>query len=182
MPKMGVNPEQVKAEKPVPGGWYELRVKGITCKKSSSGKGVNYEAYTNVVNNTAECNDKFVLVRMNNGFNQSKVANDFTHACGFTLEADGSFPGDWNLKDGVVALPDGTYASKDGKALDALTAFDGAQYKGPLLGKTLRAELAIDNYQGEDRNEVKQMQCKVDRCSQKFPDIRHLTDIRGKKK
>lgn len=179
---MGVNPEETKAEKPVPAGWYEVRVKSIVCKKSSSGKGCNYEFYTNVVNNTADANDKFVMVRANNGFNQAKVANDITHGCGFVLEADGSFPGDWDLKDGITADASGVYHTKDGKEIDALTAFDGAQYRGPLLGKNMHVELAVGNWDGQDRNEVKQIRCKVDGCSQKFPEIRHLTDIRGKKK
>src|SRR5438552_7132286 len=115
MPKMGVNPEQTKQEKPVPHDWYELRVKGMVIKKSKSGKGYNYEAYTNVVNNKAEFNDKFISIRINNGYNQAKVANDFTHSLGFELEQDGSFPGDWKLKNDMKQLPDGKIVDKDGK-------------------------------------------------------------------
>jgi hypothetical protein len=102
-------------------------------------------------------------MRANNGFNQAKVVNDFTHACGFTLESDGSIPGDWKLKDPTK-----------------VDDFDGAQYNGPLLGKIFRAEVSVDTYEGTDRNNIKQMQCKIDGCATKFPDIKHMTDIRGK--
>jgi|SRR5215831_5433202 len=182
MPKMGVNPEQTKAPKPVPGGWYKLRVKALTANKSKSGKGINYQAITEVTESTAENNGSTVFVRINNGFKQAMTANDFTHSTGLLLEKDGSFPGDWVLKDGVKG-PDanGNYTDKEGKALDELSAFDGAQYKGPILGKVLEAELAVDNYDGQDRNEVKQFRCKINNCAQQFPDIRHQTDIRGKK-
>lgn len=170
MPKMGVNPEQTKAPKPVPAGWYKLRLKGMTCKLSGSKKGLNYEAYTEVVDNTADNNGKFVLARLNNGFKQAMVSNDFVHSFGFTLEADGSFPGDWTLKPENASLPD-----------DDMKKYDGAQYTGPLLGKVGEWELAIDNYGGIDRNEVKQFKCKLQDCATRFPDIRHLTDVRGKK-
>lgn len=164
MPKMGVNPEQTKAPKPVPGGWYDLRIKSLVCKMSKSKKGYNYEAYTEVVNNTAENNGSFVPVRMNNGFKQAMCANDLCHGAGFPLEIDGSFPGDWKLKD--AAKPDD---------------FDGAQYTGPLLGKVIEAELVVTNYEGVDRNEVKQIRCKTPDCAIRYPDIRHLTDWIGKK-
>lgn len=164
MPKMGVNPEQTKAPKPVPGGWYELRVKGLVCKLSSSKKGYNYMAYLNVVNNKAELNDSFVQFMMNNGFSQAMQVNDFVHGLGFELEADGSFPGEWTLKD--PTKPDD---------------FDNAQYSGPLLGKVLNAELITENWDGIDRNKVKQIRCKVQDCAIRFPDIRHLTDLIGKK-
>lgn len=168
MPKMGVNPEETKAPKPVPGGMYDVRVKSLTAKLSKSGKGYNYEAYGNVVNNKAEYNDTFVLIRMNNGFNQAKTSNDFCHGLGFTLENDGTFPGDWQVKDA-------------NKPADAPDYFDGAQYSGPLLGKIAKVELGVTNYDGLDRNEVIKVLCKVDKCAERFPDIRHLTDWRGKK-
>lgn len=180
MPKMGVNPEQTKAEKPVPAGWYKLRLTGATVKLSKSGKGHNYEFYTKVTENTAEYNDKFISVRANNGFNQAKVTNDIVHGFGFPLETDGSIPGDWVLKDGIIEK-EGKYFDKEGKELEAAKAFDGAQYKGPLLGKVLEAELAVGSWEGQERNEVKQVRCKLSDCRTKFPDIQHLTDIRGKK-
>ncbi len=164
MPKMGVNPEALKTPKPVPGGWYKLRLKGMTAKMSKSGKGYNYEAFFNIVESNAEYNDSFVMYRMNNGFSQSTAAQDMCHALGFPVETDGSFPGDWKLKD-------------DTKTDD----FNGAQYSGVLLGKTGEAELTTDSYDGRESNVVKQWRCKVDQCVTRFPDIRHSTNLIGRK-
>lgn len=168
MPKMGVNPEQTKAPKPVPGGWYDLRLKGMTAKLSKSKKGYNYEAYFNIVNNKAEYNDSFVYFALYNGFKQAMASNDLCHGLGFPLESDGSFPGDWSVKDA-------------NKPADDPTFFDGAQYGGPLLGKVMSAELVTEMYEGVERNAIKQIRCKIDGCATKFPDIRHLTDLVGKK-
>ena len=172
---MGVNPEQTKMEKPVPASWYDVRIKAFTSKVSSTKKGLNYLAVGEVINNTAENNDHVVFIQINNGFNQAKVANDFVHSLGFILENDGSFPGTWQYKNENAEI------DADGNFVDIMS-YDDAQYAGPLLGKTSRVELAIGQYLGIDRNEVKQFQCKVADCATRFPDIRHLTDIRGKKK
>jgi hypothetical protein len=164
MPKMGVNKEELVAPKPVPAGWYKGRLKGITCKKSKSGKGFNYVAYITIVEGTTETNDKFIVYRMNNGFSQATAAQDLCHALGFPVEADGSFPGDFKLKDDTK--PD---------------EFDGAQYTGVLLGKTAEFELVTDSYEGRESNVIKQLRCKIDQCATRFPDIRHHTDLLGKK-
>lgn len=161
---MGVDPTQLEAPQPIPAAWYKVRLKGITCKKSKSGKGYNYEAYLNTTEQPAETNDKFIMYRMNNGFSQGQAAQDMCHALGFPMEADGSFPGDWELKD----------ASKPEE-------FDLAQYKGVLLGKVGEAEIAVENYNGNDGNVVKQWKCKVDQCATRFPKVRHSTDLREKK-
>lgn len=166
--KFGVNPEETKAEKPVPTGWYKMRIKGLTIKLSKSQKGYNYVANLAICENQAEYNDKVIFFQMNNGFNQAKQVNDFCHAAGFPLEADGSFPGG-----------DTAWAIKDASKPDEI---DGAQYKGVLLGKTVEGELITDNYNGEDRNKVKQLRCKIQDCATKNPDIRHLTDLIGSKK
>jgi hypothetical protein len=164
MPKMGVNPEQLKAPKPVPAGWYDLRLTGLSCKQSKSKAGYNYVALFKVVNSQAEFNDTTIFYQMNNGYSQGEAAQDMAHGLGFAMEADGSFPGDWSLKN----------ANKPEE-------FDGAQYSGVLLGKTANVELAVGSWDGRERNEVKQFKCKIDQCATRFPDIRHKTDLRGKK-
>jgi hypothetical protein len=163
---MSVNAETLEAPKPVAGGWYDLRLKGMTIKKSP--KGHNIEAYFTTVNQPTDTNDKFVLYRMNNGFSQGTAMQELCHALGFPMEIDAqgqaSFPGDWTLKD--PAQPDN---------------WDLAQYTGVLLGKTGSAELVVDNYQGNEKNVVKQWKCKVPDCPTRFPKIRHQTDLIGKK-
>jgi hypothetical protein len=166
MPKMSVNAETLEAPKPVSAGWYKLRLKGMTIKKSP--KGHNIEAYFTTVEQPSETNDKFVLYRMNNGFSQGVTMQEMSHGLGFAMDinADGtaSLPGDWTLKD--ANKPD---------------EWDLAQYSGVLLGKVGEAELVVDSYQGNEKNVVKQWKCKLDQCAVRFPKVRHQTDLIGKK-
>jgi hypothetical protein len=163
---MSVNQETLEAPKPVTGGWYDLRLKGMTIKKSP--KGHNIEAYLTTTNQPTDTNDKFVLFRMNNGFMQGPAMQEMSHGLGFPMDIDAagqaSFPGDFIPKD--QAKPED---------------WDGAQYQGPLLGKVGSAELVVENYQGNEKNVVKQWKCKVDQCATRFPKIRHQTDLIGKK-
>src|SRR5208283_579907 len=85
--------------------------------------------------------------------------NDIVHGFGFALEADGELPGQW--------IPDPADPENVQKY----------QYKGPLLGKTMEAELAITSYDGKDKNEIRQVRCAVAGCAQKYPDIRHSTSL-----
>lgn len=165
MPKMSVNAETLEAPKPVPAGFYDLRLKGIVIKKSP--KGFNYEFYLNTVNQPAETNDKFVSYMAFNGFSQGELLQEASHGLGFALDIQGdqaSLPGDFTLKD--PAKPE---------------EWDGAQYSGPLLGKIGKAELYVDDYNNVERNKIKQWVCKVDQCATRFPKIRHKTDLRMKK-
>ena len=162
---MSVNADTLEAPKPVPAGWYKLRVKGIVIKKSP--KGYNYEVYLTTVEQPAETNDKFVSYMAFNGFSQGELLQEFSHAMGFAMEISGdqaSLPGDFTLKD--ATKPD---------------EWEGAQYTGVLLGKVGEAELYIDNFNNNERNRVKQWKCKVDQCATRFPKVRHKTDLRGKK-
>ena len=168
---MGVNSETTKAPKPVPGGWYQIRLTSGTIKKSKSGKGYNYEFGGKIVNNKAELNDKPIFFRANNGFNQGHDLVDLSHGCGFVMEMyeengqkQEAIPGDWKLKDAL-------------KSDD----FDGAQYSGPLLGKTFDAEIITYIYEGEERNDVKQIKCQIKDCATRFPDIKHRTDRTSKR-
>jgi len=158
MVKMGVDPEQLKAAKPVPGNtWYKLKFKGFKPKLSSKKDSVNFNAQFEVVNSTPENNGSLVYMGLNTKF--AKAINDFTHGLGFPLNADGSFAGDW-LKD-----------DKDAENIEKM------QYKGPLLGRIMDAELVITSYQGNERNEVKQVRCAIPDCANKYPDIKHLTNL-----
>jgi len=157
LPRMGVDPEKVKAPKPVPVGWYELKLTGFKPKLDKSKTGVNYNAQLEVVNNTTENNGHKVFMGLSTKFD--RLHADFAHGFGFPLKPDGGIPGDW--------IPD----PSDPNNVEKL------QYKGPLLGKIMKAELVVTSYQGNERNEVNQIMCKVENCATKFPEIRHLTRI-----
>ena len=172
MPKMGVNPESIKAPKPVPADWYELKIKELKAKYTKDSKPeegrINYTAYCEVVNaRNPEHNGTFVPMNMNNGPFQGFAVVDLCHGCGLHIEADGTFPG------GMKAW---TFDSKDPENVDK------AQYKGPLLGRTFRAEVITSSYQGQENNKVKQITCKLADCAIKYPEIKHRLDLLGKNK
>lgn len=164
---MGVDPDSFNTPKPVPGNqWYKLRLKDLKCKQTKAKTGYNYEAYMEVVENKAELNGSFVLYRMSNGPFQGPNMLELCHGLGFPPEKDGTFPGGnqaWEFDPKEPENP------------------EKAKYKGPLLGKVADVELVITTYNSVDRNEIKQFRCKIDGCATRFPDIRHRTDLIGKK-
>jgi len=94
----------------------------------------------------------------------SPVEYAFCHAFGLPMETDGNdswLPGQW---DG-----DPTKFKED----DASTWV----YKGPLVGRTAKVEVAVDNYNGRDNNKVRRYFCAVPDCATKFPKIRHSEDL-----
>jgi hypothetical protein len=166
MTKMGVDPEQLKAPQPQPAGWYKLKFVGF---KPTAGKkdpnSVNYNGTFEVLNPaTPSPTGQPVRMYATMSNKMPRHINDIVHGLGFSLEPDGELPGQW------IADP---------AAPDDVTKM---QYKGPLLGKTMEAELAETEYNGNKRNELRQVRCNVPGCAQKHPDIRHQTDMIGKKK
>lgn len=162
MPKMGVDPEKIKAPKPVPGNqWYKLKFKGFRPKLSKDKQSMNFNAELEVVEHTVETNGSKVYMGLNTKFARAFV--DFSHGLGFPLNADGTFAGNWE------------FDPKDPENIEK------AQYKGPLLGRTMKAELVVTSYQGNERNEIKQITCAIDGCATKFPEIKHITSLIGNK-
>jgi hypothetical protein len=160
MPKMGVDPEKVKAAKPHPAGWYKLKLVAFKPKKAAKdANSVNYNGQFEIVNNMPDL-EKRVYTTMSD--KMPKHINDIVHGLGFALEKDGSIPGDWE--------PD----PKDPNNIEKY------QYKGPLLGRTLEAELSVTTYNGNERNEMRQVRCAVKDCQVQYPDIKHLTNMIGK--
>ena len=86
------------------------------------------------------------------------------HGLGFPLESDGSLPGNW------------VFDPKEPENVEK------AQYKGPLMGRTMEAELAITSYNGNERNEFRQIRCAIHDCTSKFPDVKHQVNMIGKQK
>lgn len=167
MPKMGVDPESTKAPKPVPAGWYELKLKQLKAALSKSGSGnINYTGYLEVVESPKpDQNGSMVFFKMTGGPYQGMSVVDFCHMFGMHIEPDGSFPG------GQSAWVFDPKAPED---------VSKAQYKGPLLGRKGRAEVAINTYEGNDSNVVRQITCRVEKCAEKYPDIKHRLNLLGK--
>ena len=160
---MGVDPEKLKASKPVPGNqWYKLKFKGFKPKRGAKDKdSVNFNAQMEVVEHTPETNGAKVYMTLSTKF--ERAINDFSHGLGFPLKDDGTFQGDW------------TADPKDPDNVEKM------QYKGPLLGRILEAELIVSSYQGNERNEIKQIKCAIAGCATKYPEIKHITNLIGNK-
>jgi hypothetical protein len=159
--QMNVDPEKVKAPKPVAAAWYDLRLTGFKPKLAGKKDSVNFNAQLEVVSQKPEENGHKVYALLNT--KMARQHADFAHGFGFPLNPDGSLPGDW---------------IKDDKDPDNVEKY---QYKGPLLGKIMHVELAVTSYQGNERNEIKQIKCKLPDCAVKFPDIKHTTNMIGGK-
>lgn len=157
MPRMGVDPEATKAPKPVPSGWYKLKFKGFKPKKSKNGDSVNYNAQLETTEGKADFNGKPVYMGLNTKMARSFV--DFSHGLGFPLTPTGEFVGTW------------TFDDKDAENVEK------AQYKGPLLGRVMEAELVTTTYDGNERNEIKQIRCVIQNCATQFLDIKHMTNM-----
>jgi hypothetical protein len=161
--KMGVDPEKLKAPKPQPAGWYTLRLIGFKPKMNKKKDGVNLNGQFEIVSpKTPDCFDK-VYPTMSLKMDNHIAA--IVHGLGFELETNGDLPGKW------------TPSPEDPDNVEKW------QYSGPLLGKTMEAELAVTKYlQNPERNDIKQVRCKVQGCAQKYPDMRHPVDMIGKSK
>jgi hypothetical protein len=161
--KMGVDPEKIKQAKVQPNGWYKLKFVGFRPKRSQKDKdSINFNGQFEVLNSAGPDFQKNVYAIMSD--KMQKHINDIVHGLGFPLEADGSIPGTW------------IFDPKEPENVEK------AQYKGPLMGRTMEAELGTTTYQGNDRNEIRQVRCVVTDCASKYPDIRHQTNMIGKNK
>jgi len=164
--KMGVDPEAIKAPTPQAAGWYKLKLIGFKPKRGKTdNNSINYNATFEVLDPAIPpAGNAKALVFATMSIKMPNVINDIVHGLGFALEADGELPGKW--------VPDPADAEDVEKF----------QYQGPLMGRTMEAELAETEYNGNKRNEIRQVRCAVPQCNTKYPDIRHRTDLIGKKK
>lgn len=161
---MGIDPEQLKAPAPQPAGWYKLKFVGF---KPTKGKkdpnSVNYNGLFEVLNPAVpQADGRAPRLFVTLSTKMPRHINDVVHGLGFSLEPDGELPGSW-----IVDPSDPENVEK-------------FQYKGPLLGKVMEAELAETEYQGNKRNELRQVRCSVPACPTKHPDMRHMTNMLGK--
>lgn len=164
MPKMGVDPEAIKAQVPQPDGWYKLKFLGFKPKKGAKDpNSVNYNGQFEILNPSLPGPNASTKVYPTMSTKMPKHINDIVHGLGMSLEADGELPGQW--------VPD----TADPENVEKM------QYRGPLLGKTMEAELAVTEYNGNKRNEIRQVRCSVPSCATKHPDIKHQTNMIGKK-
>jgi hypothetical protein len=158
---MKVSNEKIEGQEVIPPQIYELKLVAFKPKLSKSGTSTNLNPIMEVVS-PVEYAGRKIFDNLNTS--AAWTYPDFCHAFGLPMETDGKdswLPGTW---DG-----DGSKFKEDDPTTWA--------YKGPLVGRTAKVEVAVDNYNGKDGNKVRRYFCAVADCQTKFPKIRHSEDL-----
>jgi len=163
--KMKVSNEKIEGQDVFPAGQYEVKLVSFKPAKSKDGASINLNAMMAITNHPEYANRKLYdsLNTPGGAFTQP----DFVHCFGLPMETDGKeswIPGEW---DGDVAKF---------KEDDPSTWV----YKGPLIGRSGKVEVYVDNYNGRDNNKIRRYFCAVSDCATKFPKIRHSADLARK--
>lgn len=158
---MKVSNEKLEGQDVVPAGQYELKLIGFKPKVSKKGDTYNLNPAYEIVNHPEFAGRKVYDTMNSNG---AWTWPDMVHAFGFPMETDGKeswIPGVWN---GDLSK----YVEDDPNTW---------VYKGPLVGRVAKMEIAVDSYNGKDNNKVRRYFCAVPDCATKFPKIRHIEDL-----
>ena len=144
----------VKPPKPVPTGFYEVRLDGFKPAMSKNGGSINLNPILKMVNvSDPELVGKDVYFNLNTNFFTGIV--DFVHAFGLEMIPDGdefTIPGDF-------------------QGADAPDPKKWGPYQGPLLGKQAKLEMAeADNGKGGTTVKVKRFFCSVPGCTVQHSD------------
>ncbi len=144
----------------IPPGPYEIKLVSFAPKLSKKGDTVNFNPCMVVVGHPEFAGRKIFDTLNSNGYQFA----DFSHCFGLPLDTDGKdswLPGSFDGE-----------PSADPKTLP---------YKGPLVGRTGKIIVAVDNYNGKDSNKVERYICAIADCASKFPKIRHSVDLLKRK-
>lgn len=165
--KMNFNKQELSGPPPMPSDWYNIRFLGFQPKvvggKDGKEKSINLNAMLEIIGDSrfdgsnGEKSRK-VFVGLNTG--AGWIYQDFVHCFGLPME---------------VVQDENTGTEAENVTIPG--AFEGSEqypedptkwkYQGPLTNKTGQVELAITEYQGRERNEVRQFRCAVPDCKEK---------------
>jgi len=155
--QMNFSREEFSGSTPAPDGWYTLQIKGFRPRAAKNGESVSLNAELAIIGGT-DHDGKRVFVGLN-----TKMAwmwADFIHATGLQMEVvQDEFAGTEKENLTIPGVFEGSDTNPD----------DPSQwkYQGPLLNKTLEAELATREYNGKKSNDVRQFKCAVAGCTEK---------------
>ena len=153
MPKLGPDLSSLERKYNAP-DWYMLRLKAFRVKKNKAGDSYNLNPQFEILGGLPGY-DTALFDTMSLKFPQSTL--DIVHGLGFSLEADGSIPGEFKAD---PSDPDNC---------------EKWRYEGPLLGKEMRGELMLNTYGTNPVGlKLRQVQCKVTGCVKK-----HSTNLQG---
>lgn len=163
--KMNFDKEQLKKPEPLPNDVYTLRLVGFKPKTAKSGESINLNPQFVVVAPGEKHDGRKMPYIFNGNSSIPSFLQDMCHATGELME-EGDTPED-------LSLP-GTFDNDPIK-------FDPQKpetwvYQGPLLNKTLKAELTVDEY----GNKVSRFLCDIPNCAERFPKIQHSQNMNKK--
>ena len=164
---MNYNKEQLHGRPPASPGWYVLQIKNFKPKTAGENKdsvSLNIEM---MIVGSGDQEGKRVFLTGNS--KAPWILFDFVHST--ALEMEEIQDGNQGTEAASYTIP-GVFENAD-KFPDDPTQW---KYLGPLANKTLEAELAITEYQGRQRNEIRQFRCAVPNCTEK-----HSTNLLGGK-
>ena len=165
--KMSFDKTTLKRPEPVPNGIYELRLIGFEPVTASSGESTNlYPVFEFVAPGEKYDAKKLKYAFVGNSL-VPQLLQDMTHALGELMEEDP----DPNMPDSMPGIFDTDKLKFNPK--DPSTWV----YSGPLLNKTLKAELYMENCKGRDSNKVLRFFCAIPNCAERFPKIQHSENM-----
>lgn len=158
--QMKVSNDKLEGQEVFPAGQYDVKL--VSFKPSAAKTGsTNLNALMIVVNHPEFAGRKlYDSLNVGGAFTYP----DFSHCFGLPMETDGKdswLAGEWN----------GDLAKF--KEDDPTTWV----YKGPLVGRSGKVEVAVDNYNGKDNNKIRRYFCAITDCTTKFPKVRHIEDL-----
>jgi len=168
--KMGMTKEDLSGPAPVPPGIYELQLTGFRPKIAKSGESLNYNAEFTVTGH-AQYDGRKVFHPLNTSF--GVAIRDFVHATGLDMETV-IVPTSADSDQHEEMVMPGTFENAD---LNPDDPSKWGKYIGPLTNKVFKVELAITNYQGKDKNEVRAFFCALPDCAVKYPDMKHSQNL-----
>jgi hypothetical protein len=170
--KMGLKKEDLSGPAPVPPGVYELQLSGFRPKIAKSGESLNYNGEFTIVGNP-QYEGRKVFHPLNTSF--AVALRDFVHACGIDMETI-IVPSSADEDQHEEMVMPGTFENYKEHPDDPS---QWGKYLGPLTNKIFKAELAITNYMGKDKNEVRCFYCAFKDCAVIYPgnEMKHSTNL-----
>jgi hypothetical protein len=162
--KMIVSAEKIEGQDVMPSGQYEVKLLGFKPSLAKTGS-INLNACMEVVNHPDYAGRK-LYSSLNVGM--AFMYPDFSHCFGIIIEGDGKnfwLPGTW---DGDVAKF---------KEDDPTTW----KYVGPLVGRIGKIEVAVTEYNGKERNDIRRYFWNTPGVESKWPKLKPKEDLLSKK-
>lgn len=178
MPKLTFTPEQLESNfKTVDEGLWIVELVGFRQVLANKKDSINYNPQFEIVSDAngspAPTQDDGKPIIPRYAFNgNSKIPNfiqDMCHCFGLPMEG--------NDKDGygIPGVFDGLQHESDDMASWHPEKWG---YKGPLLRRRGQVYLVKSEYNGVTSNKVKYFMCAISDCTQRWPKLKHSTDMK----